>query len=370
MKTIVFIRQTAIYYDSRALKTIQTLAKKHRVIVLGWDRDGFGNEKLKQMNIQNVDYYLFNKKMPHGSGKKAFPVMLQFFYWTKKMLSNLGKIDYVHCCDLDGVIGCFYYIKKNKIPLIYDIYDYYIESHTGIPKLLKFIIQKMENKVIEKAKITILCTEQRIKQISKAKPQKIVIIHNTPEINVTNTKTKLTTNKYKLCFIGALTENRLLLEIAKTIKFYPEFEITFGGNGELAFKLRELADKSNQINFLGTLEYKNVLEYESKCDLLFAAYSPNIPNHKFSAPNKIYEAMALQKPILVCKGTGIDELVLKEKIGEAIPYDANEFFKSARKLLNNKELLLQISSNCIKAYEEKYSWKIMSERLFRIYGED
>lgn len=369
MKTIVFIRQTAIYYDSRALKTIQTLSKKYKVVVLGWDRDGKGRSKLQEKSLQNVEFFLFDKELAHGSGKKGLLLMIQFFRWTKNKLAKLDNVDYVHCCDLDGAVGVFHYLKKHHIPLIYDIYDYYTEAHTGIPNLLKILIQAYENKVIEKAEVTIICTEQRKMQIKNATPRKLIVIHNTPEMDGNLGSVKEQHTKYKLCFIGALAEHRLLREIAETICKFPEFEITFGGNGELVDRLNDLAKKSEQIKYIGTLDYSKVLEYEASCDLLFATYSPTIPNHKYCAPNKIYEAMALQKPIIVCKGTGIDELILQEKIGEVINYNADEFFIAAKKLLEDKERLSKIENKCKEIYEEKYSWRIMSERLLKMYDE-
>ena len=369
MKTVVFIRQTAIYYDSRALKTIQTLSQQYKVLVLGWDRDGKGKSKLQEKSFQNVEFFLFDKKLPHGSGKKGLFLMIQFFRWTKKKLAEFRNVDFVHCCDLDGTIGVFHYLNKHHIPLIYDIYDYYTEAHTGIPNLLKNLIQAYENKIIEKAEVTIICTEQRKQQIKNAKPKKVIVVHNTPEMDENLSRIKESHSKYKLCFIGALADHRLLCEIAETIDNYPEFEITFGGNGELLEHLTELASKNEQIKYIGTLDYSKVLEYEASCDLLFATYSPAIPNHRYCAPNKIYEAMALQKPIIVCKGTGIDELITQEEIGEVINYSADDFFIAARKLLYDKERLVKIEDKCRRIYVEKYSWKIMSERLLKMYDE-
>ena len=79
--------------------------------------------------------------------------------------------------------------------------------------------------------------------------------------------------------------------------------------------------------------------------------------------------MALGKPIIVCKGTGIDELITQEEIGEVINYSADDFFIAARKLLSDKERLVKIEDKCRRIYVEKYSWKIMSERLLKMYDE-
>jgi len=98
---------------------------------------------------------------------------------------------------------------------------------------------------------------------------------------------------------------------------------------------------------------------------LFATYDPNIPNHKYSAPNKIYEAMSLGKPIIVCKNTGIDKLIIENKLGYAIDYSSKEFKKTLKNIKSQD--LKDISKNAKKLYNEKYNWKKMEEVLIDIY---
>ena len=109
------------------------------------------------------------------------------------------------------------------------------------------------------------------------------------------------------------------------------------------------------------MKYDEVLKLEDKCDILFATYNPDVPNHKYSAPNKVYEAMALGKPIVVCKDTGVDDIVVNNKIGFSIKYNAQEFYEVI-KSIDYKEYE-EISSRCKILYKTKHSWDIMKERL-------
>lgn len=59
------------------------------------------------------------------------------------------------------------------------------------------------------------------------------------------------------------------------------------------------------------MTYPEVLSASSACDLLFAIYDPFIPNNRFASPNKIFEAMALGKPVLVSKGTTMTDYIEK-----------------------------------------------------------
>src|SRR5699024_8777049 len=107
---------------------------------------------------------------------------------------------------------------------------------------------------------------------------------------------------------------------------------------------------------------ETALNLYAQCDVMFAMYDPTVPNHKYSAPNKVYEAMMLGLPIIVAKGTGIDSLVKTERIGFAIDYSEEEFSNTIQYLINNKKVLEQFKSNSREAFSE-YSWTVMKKRV-------
>ena len=108
------------------------------------------------------------------------------------------------------------------------------------------------------------------------------------------------------------------------------------------------------------LEYDKVLRLESECDVLFATYNPEIANHKYSAPNKLYEAMALGKPIIVCKNTGVDNIVNKYDLGVTIDYNNVEFIKCLDQLQNKNY------KKSVELYNSTYSWDKMKDKILKI----
>ena len=372
MKTILFVRQTAIYNDSRALKTIRTLSKEFRVLVLGWDRDGLARANTEKLfDGERVQCLFYEKRLKHGSGLKGIFKLLGFIRWTKRQFMRHRKeISFVHACDLDGALGVYKPAKKNKIPFIYDIYDYYIESHR-VPKLVRNIVEKREIGIIEFADCVLICTEQRIKQIAKASPRKAVVIHNSPQLKEYDIEDHVFAKegKIRIVYCGVLSEGRLLKEIAEKIAGNGKFELTVGGVGPLEDFMREIGGRCANITYLGSLPYDTVLALESEADLLFATYDPSIPNHKFSAPNKFYEALALGKPIVVCDGTGVDELVRQFNVGETIGYSADAFIEASERLFADRGKLKDLAINARRLYREEFSWEIMERRLLDLYAD-
>lgn len=217
--------------------------------------------------------------------------------------------------------------------------------------------------MINYSDLTIICSEQRKKQISSAKPKKVLVIHNSPNIHYEKKHIiKSKSKKIKIAYVGTLQPNRLLLEIADSISNTNDYEFHIGGFGIYESYLEELSKKNSNIFFYGPMDYSSVLSLENECDILFATYNPQIPNHRYSAPNKIYEAMALGKPLIVCNNTGIDEFVNRNGIGVSINYDGGEFIAAIKKITNNLDLKL-VNKKCKELYKNNYSWEVMEKKL-------
>lgn len=349
-KRIAFLRSTSIINDSRATKEIESYRKNNnKVITFGWNRQ---NIKIKN-DSENM---FFNEQSQYGSGIKNIFKMLKFQKWLYKNLKKQRKnYDIIHACDFDTASVGYKISKKYHKKFVYDIYDYYVDCHNL--SFLKKIIERKDIKIINNADKVIICTEQRKKQIIKANPKEIVVIHNTPKIKQEINEQNFDLKKIKICYVGILQDNRLLKEICEEITTESNLELHIGGFGKHEEFIKELSKKNKNIKYYGQMKYSDVLELESKCDILFATYNPEIPNHKYSAPNKVYEAMCLGKPIIVCKNTGVDELVKKEKIGYVINYDAKEFIKTIKKITNKDYEL--ISKTTYKLYNDKYNWNKM-----------
>lgn len=369
---IYYVRSTSIINDSRASKEIYSLIQNgYNVTVMGWDRDS-RIENYRMIKINNVDVKskFFKFKAGYGSSKKNVIGLFLFQIWQLFVLiKNSRKYSCIHACDFDCGFMAFIVSIVCKKKLVYDMYDYYTDSRPMGKKVEK-IINKLENSVINYADISIICGEWRKKQISGTNPKKLIIIHNTPSINNISDKKIIKSNskKLKVVYVGILQTDRLLLEVLEQFKLNSDIELHVGGFGIYENDFKEASKKYKNIFFYGSLKYSDVLQLEKDCDILFATYNPVIKNHKYSAPNKVYEAMALEKPIIVCNDTGIDELIKKNKTGISIDYSGEDFIKSILKISKDSKLLKQLSTNAKNAYKDKYNWEIMEKELINSYN--
>lgn len=365
-KTIVFLRSNPVNPDSRVEKEANSLAKAgYNVTILAWDRDSnyrVNKEELK-LNESTATIYRRGLKASFGEGIKNIIPFIRFqlflFFW---LTNNKKKYDIIHACDFDTCFTARLSTLFTRKKYIFDIFDYLSTDAITFPKK---IIKKLEDSLINSAMATIICTEERKKQIKDTKPKKLVVIHNTPQMYHGEEIKKH--SKIKVAYVGILQEYRMILEIVNVIKEMKEIELHIGGFGKLEKEIKEIADRNSNIIYYGRLSYNDTLKLENNCDIMTAIYDPKIGNHKFAAPNKFYEALMLGKPLIMVKNTGMSDVVQENNIGICIDFTAESFKNGLIELIDRKNEWQEISSKMKKIYNETYSWNVMEKRLLELY---
>ena len=366
-KTVAYVRCTEIYNDSRATKELLALSNAgYSIIVIGWNRNGLAEEECEKRfrNITNMSFIFFNLKIPGRLGIKNIHKMIHWFLFVLKTLKKQKYIDVIHACDLDCSLPCYFFCKKNKVKLVCDIYDYYIDTHS-LPSIAERIVERLEIQTINYSSLTIICTEERKEQIIKSNPRNLIVIHNSPDISNVDINNAVISYDYVYC--GGLFQGRLLEEIIAEYKNYSHLKFSFSGNGLYSNNAQECANTYPNFEYNGPISYEHVLDIEARALCLSAIYEPTCRNHRLCAPNKFYESLALGKPVIVCKGTGIDKIVLDNRIGVVINYDVDEFYQAVEWLKKHPEECKEMSVRAKQLYTAKYQWKHMEAILIASY---
>ena len=366
MSNIVFVRPTSIYNDSRATKEIAMLLEAgHFVTVLGWDRNGdavFECEKIFQSYADRVSFKFYMFLCSNGIGVKNFMKLFEFNIWVYRNLQIIDNFDKAHLCDFHCGISGMIFCKKRNIGYVYDIYDYFVDS-SHVPKFLRPIVEKAEIAVINQSEATIICTEERREQISKAHPKKLLVVYNSPDVS----SAPKNDEEYDYTYCGGMYDSRLLKEIFERYPFFSELKFITAGQGKYDKLAQDMSGRFENFSFLGSVPYSKVLEVEGKSKVMSAIYDPTFRNSRLCAPNKFYEALALAKPVIVCRGTGIDKIVRENNIGIVIDYSVDEFFQAVKYLCENDAIRIEMGQRARRLYEREYKWSLMKERLLPLY---
>ncbi|MBC7122201.1 MAG: glycosyltransferase family 4 protein [Pseudothermotoga sp.] len=280
----------------------------------------------------------------------------------------------VHACDFDTVIPAFIAAKIRRKKIVFDIFDLYSEAHLeGAPAVIRKIVRSLEVFFINRTDAVVIADELRKEQLKGSKPRVLVVIYNVPDIEPNLHDLTINTGpreKLKIGYVGILQNGRMLEDLLRVVSESQDLELLIAGFGKLERKVLEASKAFDNIRFFGRVNYNDALNIYKQCDVIFAVYDPSVPNHKYSSPNKVFEAMALGKPIIVAEGTGVDQLVRSANLGFVVRYGdvrhLAEVFNKIKQM--SLDELKSMRERAVELFRTKYSPQLMRHRLLSVYS--
>ena len=367
---IAFCRSNPIAPDPRVEKEARALRQAgHEVVVVGWDRTGELpiDEKLDQVSITRLPI-----KARFGRGLMNLPQLLRWQWRLLKWLvHNRGAYDVIHACDFDTILPALWLKRWAGKQVVYDIFDFYADHLRATPDSIKELIRRVDFAAINHADAIILVDDSRKGQIAGTRPKRLEVIYNSPEdvlgSFIENPNPRVDGDLH-LAYVGLLQVERGLFELLEVLKAHPRWTLDLAGFGGDQARILEQAAGMPNVTWHGRISYAAALELSCHADALIATYDPAIPNHRFSSPNKIFEAMMLAKPVIVACNTNMDRIITEENCGLVIPYgDRDALERALIRLSAEPDLRQNLGKNARQAYETVYSWDHMRSRLLGLY---
>jgi glycosyltransferase involved in cell wall biosynthesis len=159
----------------------------------------------------------------------------------------------------------------------------------------------------------------------------------------------------------------LLRAVAAIIPEYPQISCEIIGNGPELLRLDRLASNckiAGNVRFLGRQSRKQVADAMRRC-VIFALPS------QYEGLGCVYlEAMSAAKPVIACRGQGIDEIIQHGKSGWLIdPGNLQELIAALSALLQNTRLRRQMSEAARRIVLENHTSAHQATQLAAIYRE-
>ncbi len=372
MPRIIITRSNGIDPDPRVEKIARAIQSAgYSVQLLGWDKTGKlpQEERLDQIPLHRIPL-----RAQFGRGLANLG---HEFRWQWRLASWLIKhrhtYDIIHACDFDTVLPALLCKKFFGKRIVYDIFDFYADMLRATPPAIVKSIRQIDLWAIGQTDAVILADESRSAQIAGSAPKKLVYIYNSPEdqpLTAPSEEKPTYPSKLRIAYIGLLQIERGLFHLLEILRRHPEWRLDLAGFGGEAEQMRAIAHELPNVIWHGRVSYKTALQISAQADVLFATYDPAIPNHRYSSPNKVFEAMLLGKPIIVAHNTNMDRIVTDAKSGIVIDYGDTDALENALyHLQTNPAYRRTLGKNARQTYDQTYAWSHMRTRLLTFYNQ-
>ncbi|MFO0356936.1 MAG: glycosyltransferase [Sphingobacteriaceae bacterium] len=295
-----------------------------------------------ELTLLGYDVLLIGRKLPSSLDvpKWSFKTkrmnlmfhkgVLFYLFFNVRLFFNLlvKKADLLVANDLDTLLPNYLVSKLKGIPLIFDSHEVFCE----VPELQKTpfkkrIWQRLEAFVIPKLNYAMTVNESIAQYFETKYHTKFNVVRNIPPSikNITH-KTKkdlgIPEDKRMIILQGAgINIDRGAEELIEAMTFLSDVVLFIIGSGDvwpiLEKKVNEL-NLSDRVKLIKKLPKADLINYTIHADLGLSIDKPTNLNYQLSLPNKVFDYIDAEVPILATRLKEIEALIIKHKIGAFI----------------------------------------------------
>lgn len=252
--------------------------------------------------------------------------------------------------------------RRSKCKLIYEVADVresFIEKPRGIfNRCITSVISAKEKSLFKSIDKLVITSPKFFDMhycdlISK---EKTVFVPNAPDLTAFSNYIKKEGGIFTVGFIGGiryLKQMKMLVDVADELGIKVMFAGAGGTSREYA-EIKKYCEGKDNIVFTGRYDYrKDIANLYGLVDCVYSVYDAENPNVRIALPNKLYEAVYCNLPIIVAKDTYLAELVNEWNVGMTVNHsDFSELKEAIKKLKDSKECYNIISNACAQKKED------------------
>jgi hypothetical protein len=339
------------------IKRMELLSDISKVELIYWDR--LVSQQDFSLN-QKINLKPIKLKAPQGKPfLRIFPYILFFIRALFLILKKRPKLIYAGNIDMLFIASIYKIIFNKNLKIVYEIGDLpkyvFVENYAGILKILAKLFIKLD-KFLEKYVDLLVLTSSYFWDLYYKKfydDNKYLIMLNAPPKKLFKNFKKKQHDKFVLGFIGSIRYSEQLKLAIDVCERLENVEFFLAGDGPEYEEILNYSKNKETTNLYGAYNYfEEVVSLYEKIDCVYSVYDTSKDNVKYAFPNKLYEAIVCELPIIVSSNTKLAEFVERNGIGYSIESERNELKNVLLKIKNNA-YSLNINSN-IKEIKDDY----------------
>jgi len=302
-----------------------------------------------------------------------------YLSWIREVSLYVKDFDILHCNDLNTMPIAFivkrFYNKDVKV--IYDAHEYETET-VGLNRVTKPIAKIAERILIKYANRVITVSNSIADEYKRLYPfiKRPALVLNAPKYrnsvkkeNIFREKFNIDRDKTIFLYQGGLDSGRgveiLLKAFIELSTKNSSAVVVFMGYGELEESIKEASQKYKNIYFHKAVSPNILLDYTSSADFGISTIEDICLSYRYSLPNKLFEYLMAEIPVIVSNLPEMKNLVEKYRVGVVIKDNSPKGLKEAidKALKLNRERL----DENIKKVKSIYNWENQERVLLDVY---
>ena len=362
-KRAILVVSNDLVGDNRVHKVACTLVKaNYRVLIVG--------RKLPQSApLTEQPYQTRRLCLLCNTGALFYAELnVRFFF-----LLLFARYDVATANDLDTLPAAYLATKIRRKKLVYDSHEYFTE----VPELVnrprvQNVWLGIEKRTFPKLnRCMTVC--KSIAEIYAAKYHVLVdVVQNFPfrmEQKPPLANLQLPSSKVIL-YQGTLNVHRGLDMLIASMVHMPDFCLLIVGDGPMGAALEQQVRDSQleqRVLFVGQVAQEEVAAYTQLATLGVSLEDDVCANYHFALPNKLFDYIQAEKPVLVSNVPEMAAIVQKYGCGEVVTNrEPQALATQIVQMCNDASLLDKYKVNSKKAAQE-LCWENQEEKLLQVY---
>lgn len=375
-------------------------SKMHKRALVSVSNDLFSDQRVDKVcnSLTNMGFEV----LLVGRQYKDSPLLSQRKYKTKRVrllfrkgaafyaefnirlffLLLFRKCDILVSNDLDTLLPNYLISKIRRKKLVYDSHEYFC----GVPELIhrrfvqncwrrieKFCVPHLPEMITVNQSIADLYDKEYPDRKNKVRVVRNIPTSEKPLITETRHSLDLPEEKKLLILQGSgINVDRGSEELVAAMEMVDDNALLLIiGKGDAVPALKRQVKERNlshKVLFIDRVSPDKLFNYTYHADIGFSLDKDTNINYRFSLPNKIFDYMKAETPVIVSNLPEIAKVVKETEIGLVIADHRPETIADSINMLLRDEMLLMKFKSNTKIAAKNYTWENEEKVLKKIYS--
>ena len=365
MKKVILSVTNDLVTDNRVHKVALSLQQHGYQVML------VGRKLPKSMPMDFRPYNTWRLKLFFKKGP------LFYAEYNMRLLSFLlaRKADIFVANDLDSLPANFLAAKIKKKPLVYDSHELFTE----VPELIgrhrtKAIWERIERLLLPRINYAYTVSQSIADFYQERYKTTFLVVRNLPhheELMLVPHEKELANDGRKIVlYQGALNLGRGLEYAIKAMQYIDNTRLLIAGDGDITMALKQLTadlQLADRVTFLGKIPLAEMKYITAQADLGLSIEEDMGLNYRFALPNKLFDYIQQQVPVLVSNLPEMKRVVTHYGVGAILKdHEPHQLAQQLQEALFDRDLREKWIENLPQAARE-LCWEEEEKVLLSVF---